>query len=229
MITKWTDQIGLSREQSRAFDRWAIDTLGIPGVVLMENAGRTSAEFLVRQCAPSHVNVCIVCGTGNNGGDGFVIARHLCNWGFRPDIHIVGDLNRMGADAAINFSILEKSDVAVRSLAGTLDQATRLALGRADIIVDALLGTGLRGTVREPYGHAIEAINNTACPVLSIDLPSGLDCDTGRSLGDAVRATWTITMVAPKKGFREPHAKAFIGEVYIASIGADLEQWLRSI
>jgi hydroxyethylthiazole kinase-like uncharacterized protein yjeF len=214
----------MTRDQVRAFDGWAINTLGIPGVVLMENAGRSCAELIAEKLqAVTEPKVCIFCGTGNNGGDGYVVARHLVNRGFTVTVVICGDPGKIKGDAKINLDILERMGQGVERLdppdGNVAQQISGYATG-ADALVDGLLGTGLRGQVSDEYKQVIESMNACGCPILAVDIPSGLDCDSGRPLGAAVRATWTVTFVAVKKGFTADAAAPCTGEVYVASIGA---------
>lgn len=216
----------MSREEVRAVDAWAIDELGVPGVVLMENAGRSCAELIRDKLARvDHPMVCLFCGTGNNGGDGYVIARHLLNAGLNVQVILCGDRDKVRGDARINFEILERLGQPVERLdmtAGALAGRIRSLAGDANMLVDALFGTGLQGELREPYRSLIDSINALGRPVLAVDTPSGLDCDTGEPLGTAVKATYTVTFVAVKKGFAiSPNAGKYVGELYIASIGVE--------
>jgi hydroxyethylthiazole kinase-like uncharacterized protein yjeF len=214
----------MSREEVRAFDSWAINTLGVPGVVLMENAGRSCAELIKDKLSDAaKPKVCIFCGTGNNGGDGYVIARHLLNSGFVVVVVICGDRSRIKGDAKINLDILEGLGQAVAHLSlekGDIGgQVARLAAG-ADMIVDGLFGTGLKGQLSAGYKELIEAINAQDRTILAVDIPSGLDCDSGEPLGAAIRASYTVTFVAVKKGFVVGEAASeYTGEVFVASIG----------
>jgi NAD(P)H-hydrate epimerase len=216
----------LSRDETRAFDKWAINELGIPGVVLMENAGRGCAELIAGKLSKiEKPQVCIFCGTGNNGGDGFVIARHLLNRQFGVVVVICGDRNKIKGDAKINLDIIETLSVKIETIdMGTepnVEGRTKALARDADMIVDAIFGTGLTGELREEYKRLIEAINSLCCPIVSVDIPSGLDCDTGRTLGVAIKADCTVTFVAMKKGFVFESAQAQTGEIYIASIGVE--------
>ena len=216
----------MSRDEVRAVDRWAIDQIGIPGVALMENAGRSCAD-LVREklVGVEHPEVCIFCGTGNNGGDGYVIARHLLNAAFTVTVVICGRREKIAGDARINLDILERLGHAVEQLdPARADAAARVRAwaGRADMIVDALFGTGLQGPLRADYHALVEALNALDRPILAVDIPSGLDGDTGRPLGTAIRAAYTVTFVAVKKGFAASSgAGAYTGPVYVASIGVE--------
>jgi len=216
----------MSRDEVRAVDRWAIHEMGVPGVVLMENAGRSCAELVKdRLAAVQNPEVGIFCGTGNNGGDGYVIARHLLSAGFRVSVVLCGEREKVRGDARINLDILERLGYTVEHLdPGATDAASRIRewAGHADMIVDALFGTGLQGELREPYRSLIETINTLKRPVLAVDIPSGLDCDTGQPLGSAVLATCTVTFVAVKKGFLAvPEARRYVGELYVTSIGIE--------
>ena len=215
----------LTRAEVRAVDRRAIDEFGMTGLVLMENAGRGAAERLIELGIVGLVIVCA--GKGNNGGDGFVIARHLELLGYDVRVLLFANPTDLSGDAAANWRILEAAETP-RVVLGRQPALSDIdhALSHADWIVDALLGTGTVGEVREPYRTAITSINRSARRVLAVDLPSGLDCDTGlpiESLADGtalcVRAKHTATFVASKRGFDNPNSQAFTGEVYVVGIG----------
>jgi len=214
----------MSRDEVRAFDAWAINTLGVPGVVLMENAGRSCAELIREKLSGvAAPKVCIFCGTGNNGGDGYVIARHLINNGFKVVVVICGDRSKIKGDAKINLDILERLGQRIEHLnlnADIAGQIKTFAEG-ADMIVDAVFGTGLSGQLSDEYKRLIESINAQNKPVLAVDIPSGLDCDTGRPLGAVVKAKYTVTFVALKKGFTEKASAEYTGQVFVASIGVE--------
>lgn len=204
-------EFDLSREQVRELDRRAIEEYGVPGVVLMENAGRGCAELLMR-LNPERLPVVILCGPGNNGGDGFVIARHLDNAGEEVGICVVADEAAYAGDARVNCEITRKSNI-------TRVPPTAL-LTRKRWIVDAMFGTGLNRAISGDAAEVIAEVNASRWPVLAVDIPSGLDCDTGEPLGPTIRATHTATFVAPKLGFRNPNAKQYTGEVHVIDIGA---------
>ena len=216
----------MSRAQVRAVDQWAINTLGVPGVVLMENAGRSCAELIKEKLAGnSEPKVCIFCGTGNNGGDGYVIARHLLNSGFKVSVVICGDLGKIKGDAKINLDILERMGQPIDQLdlkGGDIPSRIKVFTAGADMLVDGLFGTGLNGQLSDVYKKLIESINGEDCPVLAVDIPSGLDCDTGEPLGAAIRANYTVTFVAVKKAFTSAGAVSqYTGDIFIASIGVE--------
>lgn len=211
----------LSREEVRGLDARAADELALPTLVLMENAGRGAAAWLRDRLTAPSARVAILCGPGNNGGDGAVVARHLDAWGFAPQVVWLADPGRLRGDAATQWQILERSGIAQAAWPDDPLDPARLdgLLSGADWIIDALLGTGLTRPVEGPLRAAIEAMNRARRPVLALDLPSGLDTDTGQPLGAAVRATATATFVAPKQGFAKPGAAGYTGEVVVIDIG----------
>jgi NAD(P)H-hydrate epimerase len=216
----------MSRSEVRRFDAWVINELGIPGIVLMENAGRSCAELIIDKLADiDNPKVCIFCGTGNNGGDGYVIARHLAGAAIATNVVICGDKARIKGDALANLKIIEGLKLPI----GQLEMTPGQIAGRvkefarsSDILVDALFGTGLKGELTAPYPELINAINTCNLPVVAVDIPSGLDCDTGRPLGEAIKAVDTVTFVAVKKGFvAGADSINYTGQIHIASIGVE--------
>lgn len=208
----------LSREQVRAYDAAAI-AAGIPGPVLMENAARGAVDLLLSLgvCGP----IAVVCGKGNNGGDGFAMARLLRAAGATVSVELAARTDEIQGDARTAFAPLASLGVPVRQVhvTGRRELARRLAL--AEWIVDAVLGTGAVGAIRPDLGEIFETINAARRRVLAVDLPSGLDADVGAPLGPAVRAACTATFAARKKGFSNPASEAYTGAVYVVPIGAD--------
>jgi len=221
----------LTREQCRAVDQYAIEELGIPGVVLMENAGRNAADHLerwLRERTPGDSPpgpAAIVCGKGNNGGDGLVIARHLTNRGCQVWIDLVGEASAMAGDAAVNYRTVKKMGIPIYYLNDRDALSGAVARWRdCAVLVEALLGTGFSGQVRDPILTVVSAINALKGPlVVAIDLPCGLDADAGCTGGTVLRADRTITFLANKVGFSQQQAKHYLGEVTVADIGAPLE------
>ncbi|MHC4336771.1 MAG: NAD(P)H-hydrate epimerase [Planctomycetota bacterium] len=215
----------MSRDEVRAFDSWAINTLGIPGVILMENAGRSCAELIKEKLkGVSKPKVCIFCGIGNNGGDGYVIARHLLNSDFRVTVVVVGDRSKVKGDAKINLDILEGLGQPIEQLNvndGDIADKIKAFAANANMLVDGIFGTGLKGQLSDEYKQLIESINAQDCPILAVDIPSGLECDTGQPLGTAVKATYTVTFAAVKTGFTSKSASEYTGEIFVASIGVE--------
>lgn len=222
----------LTRNEVRNVDHQAITEYGIPGIVLMENAGRGCAELINRDWPAGTAVIC--CGKGNNGGDGFVIARYLEKSGWSVRVRLVHAPDQTTGDAAVFLRSVMKSGTDVRVIRDpTSGHKETLAvnwsnftseLKSADLIVDALLGTGLSGEVKSPYAEIIEAINTAESLVVAIDLPSGLDSNTGVPLAHCVRATRTATMVARKVGFDTPGSIEFTGPVEVVDIGLSQAQ-----
>ena len=213
----------LSRDQVRNVDRQAIEHYGIPGIVLMENASRGLARVVLQKLTDSpNPRVAIVTGTGNNAGDGFALARHLHNARSDPVVLIVGQESRISGDARTNLEIIKRMGLPLKLLSQDQTGLAELRdqLQRAELIIDAIFGTGLSGPVRGFYKDVIEQINFSSTPVLAVDIPSGLDCDTGQPLGSAVRAETTVTFVAEKLGFDISPAPEYTGQVIVADIGA---------
>ncbi|MBU0639802.1 MAG: NAD(P)H-hydrate epimerase [Planctomycetes bacterium] len=212
----------LTCRQIRELDVLAIEHVGIPGMVLMENAGRGVAEFVYDKLTdPRSSSVLIMCGAGNNGGDGFVVARHLRNAGVRVVVALAAARARSQGDAGLNLRILERLDADLRDAfepAGL--EAVRVEAEEADIIVDALLGTGSKGAPRGTMAELI-ALANAAPRArrIAIDIPSGLDADLGEVAEPCFRADATYTLLAEKLGFATAAARAVLGRVVVGDIG----------
>lgn len=208
----------LTRAEVREIDVRALKEFGIPGLVLMENAGRNAAELLrtLGIAGP----VLIIAGKGNNGGDGMVMLRHLKNAGVEARMLLAVDPRELTGDAAVNYGVLQAAGWEGDVWGKTLREGELEAwLRGANWIVDALLGTGSRGSPREPYATLIRAINASGTRVLAVDIPTGLDCDTGTAVEPCIRAAQTMTFVASKVGFQNPAAGEYLGEVHVIDIG----------
>jgi NAD(P)H-hydrate epimerase len=209
------DMIRLSREQVRQIDRLAQERYHIPGVVLMENAARAAADIAWEMMGGAG-DVLIVCGGGNNGGDGLAIARHLHNLGAGVRIFLTVDPEKYRDEAKVNWDICAAMKLPV--------EKEILKAARPKLVVDAIFGTGLTQPPRPPFAQIVAEIQGLSAPILAIDIPSGLDCDTGKPLGQAcIRATRTVTFVAEKLGFGDASAGQYTGEVTVAGIGAPRE------
>src|SRR5688572_12757451 len=207
----------LTAAQMRDADRRTIEEIGLPGAVLMENAGAAVAAAIL-ESFPHARRPLVVCGRGNNGGDGYVVARRLHALG--PAVVLVGSRGEVSGDARLHMGVLERSGTPV--LEGENEGVWRERLAAADLIVDALFGTGLR---QRPEGLPAAAIADliaaaaAGTPVVSVDIPSGLPSDSGDLDWPAVRATLTVTFAALKYGHVLPPACDHVGEVRVADIG----------
>jgi len=212
----------LTREEMRELDRKAIEEYKIPGIILMENAGRNVAEEVLQMIDDPHqAKVAILCGKGNNGGDGFVVARHLRNHGISVNVFLVAKISDIlkDGDAGTNLQILLNMKIPVKEILDISGVNSILKeLNNYNILVDALFGTGLSGDVREPFKTLIDGVNNLNKPIVSVDIPSGLDSNTGKILGAAIKATKTVTFAAAKKGFYLGEGPSYTGNVTVTDI-----------
>ena len=225
----------LSVEKSRNVDQYATEKLGIHSLVLMENAGRGAAaairDFLFAHPPKSlreEPVITLLIGPGNNGGDGWVIARHLEAWGIKTACYHFGTEERLSADNRANYQIQQRAgsnitymDKMPRIIAQDLLQRQ---IGQSYMIVDTLLGTGSTGAPREPMADAIRWANQADLWRVAIDLPTGLNADTGIAAEPTFRAHLTLTMVTQKLGFKNPQASEFLGDVRVLPIGIPASQ-----
>lgn len=203
-----------------AADRYAIDTLGIPGAVLMENAGRACAQLLEERCAECFPGpVVVVAGKGNNGGDGYVIARILADHGWQVTTLVLADPERIGGDAAIMLEILRHCAGRIFFINDKEILAQRFNELQPRLIVDALFGTGLESEVRGVPAAAIALMNEATARVIAVDLPSGVDASNGRICGCAVRADFTVSFDHPKIGHISTPGALHVGELEVVDIG----------
>jgi NAD(P)H-hydrate epimerase len=199
----------LTREQVR----------NIPGVVLMENAAIAASNVAAGMAAPTQGPVLVLCGGGNNGGDGLAAARHLHNRGYDVRIFLAADPKKYVGEAKANWEIIGAMKLPVES-----EEVKKISTSKPALILDAVFGTGLTQAPRAPFDAIVAEIEGSGAKVLAIDIPSGLDCDTGKPLGaKCVRATKTITFVTEKAGFARPAAREFLGEVIVGDIGCPRE------
>ena len=193
----------------------------------MENAARGVGDKL-RETVAVDDRIVIVCGPGNNGGDGLTLARQLAAVDRACEVYLVRGGKRLADDAQTNLDLLAAAEFKVQEVLAVADLAPLLSsLASNDMIVDGLLGTGVRGLAREPFAGIIDLINQSAAKVLAVDVPSGLDCDTGEVAGACVQADQTVTFVATKRGFANPTTQHVLGDVTVAHIGIPL-QWVQA-
>jgi len=217
--------LALSRAKVREVDAVAIDEYSLPGIVLMENAGRNASEAIVRLFdSISDQNVVVVVGPGNNGGDGLVIARYLELAGAKVRVVLASPPQRFRGDSLTNLEIINRSGINQVCLAGAVAEQWQNALLSATCLIDAILGTGATDAARGDSKVAIESILgrmkiDPRPRVISIDVPSGFDCDRGVPCGPCVCANETLTFVASKQGFKTNGAEIYTGRIQIVDIG----------
>ncbi len=198
----------------RDLDRCTIDRMGLPGMVLMENAGREAARALLERF-PEAKKAVVLAGSGNNGGDGFVIARHLAAAGWEVSIGHLGQVEKMSPETQTFYGVCRQMGIPIVG-----KNESEKWIGTADVVVDALLGTGVRGELREPVRTLIHQVNRTCQGfVLAVDIPSGVDTDTGAVLGEAIRADLTVTFAAAKWCHYLRPAAEYRGELKVVDIG----------
>ena len=218
----------LSRRQIQELDQHLIMRARVPGLVLMENAGRGAAHAILERWPKQTVATLVVCGTGNNGGDGFVVARHLAAAGCHVRLVALGQPEKLAPDASVMMG-------AWLGTGGYVDWVSdhasltllQRALGESRCVVDALFGTGLSKPVSGFYAEAVDVINQRGLPCCALDIPSGLDCNTGMPLGTVIHANLTVTFAYPKPGLFSATASQCVGELVTASLGVPEDSWKR--
>lgn len=211
----------LTADEMREMDRRTIENFGLPGRLLMENAGRGAARVLFRQWPDIYTrSVGVIAGKGNNGGDGFVIARYLVQHGVDTAVYLLAGRDRLRGDAAANFNLLETLGVPVAELPDELSFSRyKEEIAAKDLLVDAILGTGLDSEVRGYFREVVEFMNHVRSPVFSVDIASGLHTETGKPCGVCVRADATATFAFAKLGHMLLPGAAYTGRLFIIDIG----------
>jgi NAD(P)H-hydrate epimerase len=208
--------------EMRNIDKITIQEVGIPGIVLMERAGLTIVDTAIKFLEEKNGNkIIIFCGKGNNGGDGLVTARELHNKGYKVNVYIFAGRDEIGGDALTNLKTAENMGVNIEYVVSD-NWFDNVSL-QGDVIIDALLGTGISGKVYGIIGRAIDLINNFNIPVISVDVPSGLNSDTGQYDGSCIRAIKTVTMGLKKKGLVVSPGREMAGDIVVADIGIPKE------
>ncbi|WP_058486265.1 bifunctional ADP-dependent NAD(P)H-hydrate dehydratase/NAD(P)H-hydrate epimerase [Defluviitalea phaphyphila] len=213
-------------KEMREIDNISINKMGIPGIVLMENAVLSIVKEIKDYLKNiNNPKVAIVCGQGNNGGDGLGVARHLHNYGIDVDIVFIGNPDLLKNDAKINFKITENLSINKRilNLNSIIDDDIINIIRKSDLIVDAIFGTGLTRKIEGILSELIDLINFYGKYIISIDIPSGIDSRTGEILGNAIKANKTVTLALPKSGLYLYPGTEFVGELVIADIGIPKE------
>lgn len=217
----------LTAAEMREVDRLSTERYGIPSLTLMENAGSGVAQFIAERFSNlANRRVAVLCGKGNNGGDGFVVARHLREMGAKPEVFFFTESNQPVGDAAANLNRWRESSGLLHTVITEHQwQAAKLGIASAEIYVDALLGTGVRGRAEGLLEKVIQEVNQHSPEksVISVDIPSGLPADTGDVQGAVVNANYTVTFTAPKIGMILGRAEDFVGQLGVRGIGSPPE------
>ena len=210
----------LTAAQMRAVDTHVIENVGIPGMILMENAGRQVAEVAATFLeAGKGRKVSILTGKGNNGGDGLVAARYLHNLGYRVRVFLLARSREFTADTLANYQICGQLGIDLQEVDEKYLPKLRFCLSLTDLIIDACLGTGIKGPPQGIIDQVIKLVNDLEKPVLAVDVPSGVDATTGEVLGSCIRAEMTVTLAAPKTGLFAYPGAGYVGKLYVANIG----------
>jgi NAD(P)H-hydrate epimerase len=198
----------------QAIDAAAIDTVGIPRLLLMEHAGLAVARAVRTYAPATFAPVLVCCGTGFNGGDGLAAARHLREWGYPLRIVIAGSMDRLRDEPSTYATILRRLGVRLHVVTEVSElKPLERWLGACGLAIDALLGIGVRGGVREPMASLIRLLNRSGKPIIAVDIPSGLNGDTGNVQGVAVKASMTVTFGLPKRGCMVGKGPSHVGKL----------------
>jgi len=208
----------VTTQQMRAIDNQTINTYGVPTQVLMDHAGKAVADEACKLLSRKNKKVAVFCGPGNNGGDGLVAARWLHHYGQKVEIFFSGALANSSTETRLNFAIIENLHLPIHMI---LDNWPGLKeqVRYFNLVIDGLLGTGSHGPITGLYKIIIDDLNKSGVKIISIDIPSGLNADTGQSLGTCISAALTVTLGFPKIGFSKSAAKKYTGKVIVADIG----------
>ncbi len=219
----------VSSDESREIDRRAIDEQSLPGIVLMENAAigavRVAMDMLSAsgrvktEAGEAGKSVLIVVGGGNNGGDGLAMARGLHSCGVDAEVLLLKEEDRLRGDAATNLRFLRDDNPAARIHSVHKGAVVDQLLADRDLVIDAILGTGFHGDLSKEFQTVIQAMNQCGAPILALDIPSGLDSDSGKAADGAIRAARTVTFAAVKQGLVKGSGPEFTGDVFVAGIG----------
>src|SRR5687767_15310276 len=203
----------LTAAQMREADRFTIEEIGIPSLVLMENAGRQVVAAMEAAYEERLAGrVAVLCGRGNNGGDGFVVARTLLQRGIDAAVFVIGSLAEVRGDARVNLDILGRLGVTVVEVNDEQSWELHFSqVSQCTLIVDAIVGTGLKSALSGMMETVIADINASDIPIVTVDVPSGQSADTAHLIGDCVQASMTVTLVAPKMPLVLPPAEAYAG------------------
>lgn len=212
----------LTAAGAKALDKKAWEKFGITTLVLMENAGRVVTDAVIKILQRKPGKIAVFCGTGNNGGDGFCTVRHLLAAGIKPDVYLIGKQEDVQNEAKINLDILLRLKQKIIKIKPENLSLINNKINNYSLIIDALLGVGIKGEVRPIYKQIIDIINASGAYILSVDIPSGLDATEGKILGACVKADETVTFVGKKRGMIYGDGKKYCGKIIVRNIGVRL-------
>jgi len=205
----------LKSEDVKRIDKYAVEKLNMPEIMLMENAG----IGLVKNVRDDRDNILIVCGKGNNGGDGLVLARQLLSRGNEPEVFIFGSEDQLKGSVKVNYDILNKMNCRINFLKKEINlEYFKLTLDKSNLVVDAVFGIGLNREIEGMYKNVINIINNSEKEILAVDTPSGFNCSTGEIFKTCIKAKKTVTFTGEKFGFKNKEASKYTGEIVIEQI-----------
>ncbi|MCM8767874.1 MAG: NAD(P)H-hydrate epimerase [Candidatus Omnitrophica bacterium] len=208
----------LTKKEIMRIEKETMEKFGISNLILMENAGRESFYIIKKELKNiKNRKFFVFCGKGNNGGDGFVLSRYLFNYGVDVKVFYFGEINDFTEISLINFNILKKLKIDIERI--NVLKLKNMNIGSADVVIDAILGIGIKGIIEGEMKDVIEFINKNSNFIISIDIPSGLDADTGEIYGICVKSNLTISMGFLKKGFFIGKGPEYTGKIKIADIG----------
>ena len=213
----------------REVDRLMVEEIGVSIIMMMENASKNTA-VLTRKLLGGTVhdkNIVILCGKGNNGGDGLGAARHLINYGATCNIVLAHTYEELGENARVQHDVLTRIHANVYEFNVGNEQPLKTMLTNASLVIDALLGYNLRGDRKEPYATMIRLANEATVPILAVDMPSGLSGDTGDAAHPTIIADTTLTLALPKHGLLTADAKQYVGKIYVADLSVPHEVYER--
>ncbi|MCM8808567.1 MAG: NAD(P)H-hydrate epimerase [Candidatus Omnitrophica bacterium] len=208
----------LTKKEIMRIEKETMEKFGISNLILMENAGRESFYIIKKELKNiKNRKFFVFCGKGNNGGDGFVLSRYLFNYGVDVKVFYFGEISNFTEISLINFNILKKLKIDIERI--NVLKLKNMNIGSADVVIDAILGIGIKGIIEGEMKDVIEFINKNSNFIISIDIPSGLDADTGEIYGICVKSNLTISMGFLKKGFFIGKGPEYTGKIKIADIG----------
>jgi len=208
----------VTAQEMKEIDSYTINECGVPAATLMENAGKAVVDEAIKTAGKGSVSV--FCGFGNNGGDGFVVARLLAEKGYKVDLYLIGNPKDLSPESSANYEAVFSANILPIPIITEDDIKNRLdSIEKPALIVDAIFGIGIKGDLNDFYVSLINKINSIGSPVIAVDAPSGMDVDSGEPRPVAIKVAKTVTFGFPKVGFKNKNSKKYTGDVIVADIG----------